>query len=388
MYRNWSNLGRFARRSLLAANDSPYRLTAKRAGLLAAFCALYGCIEIATDLGWRLDDLLAPGYRAEKVEAPVFIIGNPRSGTTLLHRLLAQDTGTFTTMRLLEILFAPTVTQQRLLRALCSLDGRLGSPCRHIVEHLDARADRGNVLHSARLLAPEEDQFVMLHPWAGLGVWHISGMLEEAGPYTHFDTAVPEAEQARIMAFYTGAVRRHVHAHRRQGGESRHYLAKNPAASPKVAALCKAFPDARFVTLVRNPLQMIPSMISTLDMTWRILGSPPRRYAGRDYVLEMARHWYSYPLEKLADLPADRRAIVTFDRLAHAADEVVLDLYQRFGLSASPVFRHTVAREAAAARSYTSNHVYDLDEMGLSRERILDAFADVFDRFGFAKDIC
>jgi len=384
VYRNWANFRRFIRRSLFAPREAPYRLTLKRAVALLSFCGLYTVTEIAASLGFLLDDVFAPAYRQTRVDAPVFIIGNPRSGTTLLHRLLAQDTETFTTMRLLDILFAPSVTQQRFARGLARLDAALGGPIRRTIGHLDAAAARGNVLHSARLLAPEEDQFLMVHPWAGLAVWHFSGVLEEASPYTRFDTAVPPGDKTSIMGFYASAVRRHLHAHQLGGGHTHHYLAKNPAASPMVASLCEVFPDARFIYLVRNPLQMIPSMISTLDLTWQLLGSPPRRYAGRDYVLEMAKHWYTYPLERLAELPSDRRFIVTFDELTRHADTTVTRIYERFGLRLSAAFERTLAHEAAAARTYRSSHRYDLDAMGLTRDQIQRDFAAVFERFGFS----
>jgi hypothetical protein len=38
-----------------------------------------------------LDLVLFPRYRRAKIEAPVFIIANPRSGTTFLHRIMCLD---------------------------------------------------------------------------------------------------------------------------------------------------------------------------------------------------------------------------------------------------------------------------------------------------------
>ena len=38
-----------------------------------------------------LDEVFFIGYRKTKVEKPVFIISNPRSGTTYLHRLMTLD---------------------------------------------------------------------------------------------------------------------------------------------------------------------------------------------------------------------------------------------------------------------------------------------------------
>jgi len=48
-------------------------------------------------LGWRLrlveDRKRYPGIADERIEAPVIVIGFPRSGTTLLHALLAEAPG-------------------------------------------------------------------------------------------------------------------------------------------------------------------------------------------------------------------------------------------------------------------------------------------------------
>ena len=48
-------------------------------------------------LGWRLrlveDRKRYPGIGDERIEAPLIVIGFPRSGTTLLHALLAADPG-------------------------------------------------------------------------------------------------------------------------------------------------------------------------------------------------------------------------------------------------------------------------------------------------------
>jgi hypothetical protein len=40
---------------------------------------------------WLVDEVLYRGYRKVEVEAPVFIAGQPRSGTTFLHRTMSAD---------------------------------------------------------------------------------------------------------------------------------------------------------------------------------------------------------------------------------------------------------------------------------------------------------
>lgn len=49
---------------------------------------LFGCL-------WLLDDVLFPGYRSVKIEKPVFIIGDARTGTTQYVQILARDTKNF-----------------------------------------------------------------------------------------------------------------------------------------------------------------------------------------------------------------------------------------------------------------------------------------------------
>ncbi len=58
----------------------------------------------------------------QEIEAPVFIIGNFRSGSTLLQRLLAKDEEHLTAMTTLEIYIAPSITQRVFWKAAGKVD--------------------------------------------------------------------------------------------------------------------------------------------------------------------------------------------------------------------------------------------------------------------------
>jgi hypothetical protein len=160
-------------------------------------------------------------------------------------------------------------------------------------------------------------------------------------------------------------------------------LSKNPSASPKVDALYTSFPGARIIYLARSPLEVIPSYISLLDYAWGVVGDPVQPYGARDFVLEMARHWYSYPLERLERAPEASYAVVNFEDLVRDAERTVADIYDRFGFEMTPAFAQVLREEAETARSHTSRHEYRLEEMGLTREQIVADFGDIFERFGF-----
>lgn len=362
--------------------------TPRRAAVAAAYLAVVPPLELLTWCALSLDELLYRGYRRRRVAAPLFITGNPRSGTTFLHRLLTKDRERFTTMRMWEILFAPSITQRRAARALARLDRGLGRPLGRRSQQVEHGWAERNVMHRVSLFAPEEDDYLLLHIWSALTIGLSAGLLDEARPYTYFDAAVPARDRARIMKFYRRCIERHLEARARGrgAGAGRRYLAKNPALCPKLGSLLEAFPDARIVYLVRNPLEVVPSYLSMMRFSWRAVGVPRgREDALRDYVLEMAAHWYRYPLERLARLPRERYAIVRYDDLTRDPRRAVEDLYRHFGLNIDAAFARELDAEAARASRYRSRHEYDLESLGLTRERILAEFDDVFERFDFPR---
>ena len=70
-----------------------------------------------------LDGILFPGLRRVKVEAPIFMVGHARSGTTLTHRLMSQDTGRFSSFLLYECYF-PSLLEKKLIRLGIVFDRR------------------------------------------------------------------------------------------------------------------------------------------------------------------------------------------------------------------------------------------------------------------------
>ncbi len=373
---------RFLRRWFFGLEWTPRR------ALVACAFLLFVPLELIVHAALGADALLYPRYRRRAVHEPVFITGNPRSGTTFLHRLLAEDTTRFSTMRMWEILFAPAIVQRRIVRGLARLERGLGAPVARIWQRVERRWAAINVMHRVSLAAPEEDDYLLLHAWAALTAGLSAGLLDEARPYTFFDKAMPASERTRIMRFYRRCVQRHLEAEARSrgargGAAARQYLAKNPALCPKLGSVLEEFPDARIVYLVRNPLEAIPSYVSMMDYSWRAVGIAGRRDALREYLLEMAAHWYRYPLELLAGAPAERYIIVRYDDLVHDPEGTVRGIYDHFGWVMDEGFAALLQAEAGRARRFRSRHDYALEQLGLSRAHILAEFEDVIERFGF-----
>ena len=99
--------------SLTRTENTPARLTPRRIAILLFFFPVFTILKLSSWLGFAWDDLFYKEYQQQKLAQPVFIIGNPRSGTTFLHRLMARDERNFSYIRMWEVIFAPSVSQRK-----------------------------------------------------------------------------------------------------------------------------------------------------------------------------------------------------------------------------------------------------------------------------------
>jgi len=379
---NFQGLGRFLQRSIFQSKGTNYRLTAKRLGVLLLALVIYIPVEIMIWMGLGLDRLFFPGFKKVNVQAPIFIIGNPRSGTTFLHRLLSRDEGHFASMTTWEILLAPAVSTRKFIWAAAKLIRLLGIPIRSLIRRWEREWQENNVVHKVRLRGPEEDEYLWVHIFSTLKIWSFAAMVEEAEPYIYYDQQMDPVQKGRMMAFYHAALQRHLCS---RDAQEEIYLAKNPNFSPMVRTLLDQYPDARFIYLVRSPLQAVPSHLSLKEKEWQLLGSPLEPYAAREFILEESLHWYTYPLDELEKLPEDQWIVLEFEKLVGDARTAVREIYRRFDLALSESFNRILQEEARKARQHESEHEYSLSEMGLSEERLKECFAEVFKRFDFQR---
>jgi len=376
---NFRLFWRMAYRSFFHTRGTHGELKGKRLKFVLLFYTLWPAYTLLTWFFFLLDDLLFPRYKHQPIHKPLFIIGNFRSGSTFLQRLLARDGGVFTSLRVADIFFAPSVTQKKLLGWLNRLDAALGHPLKRLLTGIDRRSLGQVRIHRISLFQPEEDENLLLHAWSSFFVVFLFPFLDEMPPYQFFDDAIPASERRRIMAFYRSCIQRHLYA---TGGKL-HLVAKNPIFSAKIETLVETFPEARIVYLVRNPLDMLPSTLSWFSYAWHVFTTPLEKYPYRQEILEMTQYWYRHPLAYLDAHPAPERLILTYDDLIHDPERVIRDLYRRFGYPARKGLEKIVVEAVADARAHQSDHVYSYEEMGFTRQKIVEAFADIFERFGF-----
>ena len=384
--------------SVFKTRNTNARLTPKRVRVLALFSILFPFFWSFGMFCLLLDHLLFGGFRRQEIKKPVFILGNFRSGSTLLHRLLSRDSYNFITIKSWEIYAAPSISQRKFFRGLKLFERLFGSPFLNRLKSWEERELKQIKIHRTGIWEPEEDEGLFLYIWYSLFVWFFFPDALESARIHHFDEAYSGPVKRRFMRFYRACIKRHLYAHLPSKARppkrcpskrrpSKLYLTKNPSLTGRVDALLTHFPDAKIIYLVRNPLDTVSSQMGWFSFTWHYFADPVERYPFQKLLLDMAHHWYHYPPKRLEQEPEERYAVVTFDQLTQNLEEVVTDIYHRFDLELTDAFRAIIHEAGEHSRAYSSKHSHALQYAGLDPERIIEEFEDIFDRYGFRKDI-
>ena len=353
------------------SKGTPGRLTPKRFLILTFIFLFYPLWRFSIRIAYLLDNIFYPDYHRQEVKQPIFIVGNFRSGTTFLHRLLTKDSNA-TSMTSWEIYVAPSIVGRKILHWGMKLNYAIGNPAQRVIDIFDRSMAEYSYMHKIGLNEAEEDGHVLFHIWSTYDLLAFFPFPKLVKKYIYYDEQVPAEERERDMRYYQEVLRKHVFAH---GGKR--LISKNPSYSPKVKTLHEKFPDAKFINLVRNPLQVIPSSISMFSNHCQTYGEPETRYSLQETVIEHTKYWYLYPHRYLKHLPPEQYIRIRYKDLVSDPKGTVEKIYKQFGFEISPEFGQVLQEESEREKSYHSKHRYSLKEMGLNIKRIRREFANI-----------
>ena len=356
------------------------RLNPRRAWVWLCYAFAFFSIRGVLGMARRIDDLLWPDIAEQEIAQPVFIFGNARSGTTLLHRLMSRDEEHFASMKLYQSTFS-AVSVRRSVEALERLDRRVpGRPLRRGVDLINRVVFSGwQGIHEMGIDQAEEDEAVFALCLMSPSVVLLLPYLDELRGLTSFDE-LPAEDRRGFMDFYADTLRRHLYA----SGGQRAFLNKNALFAPRVRTMFERFPDARFVYLVRHPFDAIPSFLSMFHSKWAThspeigTNSPEARALAR-----LSIDYYRYALDCRKLIPDDQFITLRYDDLVADPRDTIESLYRRMGLALSPAFRARLEAELIGQRKFASGHGYSLEQFGLSEEEVFGELKDIFAEFGF-----
>ena len=311
-----------------------------------------------------------PRIESERIEAPVFIIGLPRTGTTHLHGLISQDAAN---------------------RAPFTWEVMYPAASRSPAGIARARSQTGARLEWADRLAPE---FMRIHPIAPdlpqeciaiTAQVFMSIQFHTTHDVTSYQDWFESAPQRLAFDFHHRFLQ-HLQAKGGnaaiRGGGAR-WVLKAPGHLFALEGLLERYPDARIIHTHRDPLRVMASMASHATVL-------RRAFSDRADPLKIAADWvdrWARALDKFLAVrdraPAAQFLDIDFDAIERDSLGAVERVYDFLGWPLTSEAR-TAMRNFLAANPKNKHgvHSYTLEQFGLSRATETARFRSYCERFG------
>jgi hypothetical protein len=305
------------------------------------------------------EERAAPAIVARPVQAPVFITGLPRSGTTFLHSLLAEDPGNLVP-RYWQTVFPypePGVPDRR-------------------VELVDRQ------LRMFARLAPD---FPLVHPVTATSPQECSEITAHVFRSLRFDTthAVPSYRAWLDAAGHEEAYRFHKRflQHLQHQSGPGQWVLKCPDHVFAMPAIRAVYPDARFVFVHRDPTKVLASVTRLTEILRRpFTRHLDRRLLGR----QESDRWAAGAALLMQEAEADNAGMIFHVRHTDLVGDprgTVTALYQHFGMTLAPEAETRIARAIDVAARAEHGHRYRMEDFGLDPEAERQRFADYIAHF-------
>lgn len=301
-----------------------------------------------------------PGVVDEVVEAPVFVAGAPRTGTTILHALLVEDPALRAPLgwELLRPLPPPTGEEDGRV-ALAEAELRMlarVTPSMDAIHEYGARNAKECL--SAMSFELQSEEFTARYHVPSYVAWLQASDMRPA--YERHKLVL------QLLQRRTGAAR---------------WVLKSPVHLHSVPTLLAVYPDARLAFTHRDPMAVLASASSLVaNLRWVHSDHPDLAEVGR-YHADL----FTRSLDRLVDqeLPAGRVHHGHYADFLERPLETVRAVYEALDLDWSDELeRRMAAHLAARPQGRHGEHRYDFDDLGLDRGAVADGLARYVEHFG------
>lgn len=351
----------FVRALQLALSERPIHV--RRALYLIVFTFLYLAFVGLVLIVRKLDQWFWPGVKETPIVAPVFIIAPPRSGTSFLQKIMTRDETRFVFWKMYQTIL-PTVLTEKLIAGMLGIDRALGRPLSRLLGWCEKQWFGGwDNLHTMRLDAPEEDGALYLYAFACEAIYMLFPYVDELWELGFPDT-LPLADRRALLRYYRTCLQRLVFA----GGQGKTLLIKSTNSCGAVEAILEEFPDARFITIMRDPATSITSSISLMMPAIKAHSpeTPSDGPLSKSYA-RLSVEWYKYLNDFKARLPAEQIYTVDYRNLVRDPKATVEEIYRHFDWTVSEAFSESLQKQKDAQKEFKSGHRYSLEEFGVDR---------------------
>lgn len=307
-----------------------------------------------------------PEVAAEEIRSPVFVTGVPRSGTTLLFGLLAQDADHRVPM--LWETAAPCPPPEE---ATYDSDPRIAMVTSHL-HTIDGLNPKVLAVHPIAAQLPQE--------CIGIFAMHFMSYLYYCGlPIRSYNDWLDEQDQTDTYHWHR-IVLQHLQSRHRKP----RWALKAPSHMEFMAPLFATYPDALVISMHRSPVEVVTSHASLHWHLWeQSLGHVDSRAVGPE-VADMLERWLRRFVDWRERNPERARQIVdvVYDELVARPVATVRSIYERFGLQVSPAFEgRMLAFLEEHRQDRHGRHRYEPADFGLAPAALAGRFSFYTDRY-------
>ncbi|HPM76002.1 MAG TPA: sulfotransferase [bacterium] len=325
-----------------------------------------------------LDLLLYSEFQTLSLDRPVFILGNPRGGTTFLHRFLL-NTDRLCAFELWEMLF-PAITARKLF-------GRLV----HRLAPLSPARYHSSDAHETSLRDVEtDDAMAFFHfvdggfLWSYFLAWDDTWGSTQSKSYFELDDE-PESKKNRLFDYLEGCWRRNMAAKNKD-----RIIVKSSIFTMRVKTLLQRYPDCKIIYVVRDPLETLPSGMSlltgVLEQSYDMFNTTRKedlaRYLENLYQGSCYMYRAFYDLKKQGAVPLENFIVVPYPKLMNEFENTMKEVVEFLEIEPDPEFFEKVRQQAEKQKGYQSKHAYSLEKFGLDEQRIRQDLAFVYEEYG------
>jgi hypothetical protein len=297
-------------------------------------------------------------------EAPVFIVGHWRTGTTLLHELLILDErhnfpNTFECLCPHHFLW----TERLLTRVFWWM-----MPAHRPMDNMAAGWDK-----------PQEEEFALCMLGAPSPYLTIAFPNRPPQDQKAFDVdRLPRREREQWKRIFLRFLRRLTFK------DPRRLILKAPTHSCRIPVLLEMFPDARFVHIVRDPYVVFASTVNLWRSLYATHGMQVPNFIGlEEYVFMTFTHLYERLEAGKRLVRPDRFFEVRYEDLIEDPLGHLRRLYHRLGLGDFAMVLPRIERYLAEHAGYQTNRYKPLDPE--LQDEITRRWGEVIRRYGYER---
>lgn len=319
-----------------------------------------------------LDYILVPEFEKAKVKKPIFIMGVNRSGTTFFHKLIS-DSNQFSTSTTLDLII-PSLSLRKILSFIT-----------YTLKYFKIdQIEKKNKGHQVKLDNVEEDEMLLfIHKLDSLWVSnHLIPWLKFDVKTKNFikhvyrDNSKNDNRNMRSMLFCKDFFQRQAFLNK-----NKPYLSKSNPFIFKIDSILKVFPDARFIFLVRDPLETIPSYFSLQEKVkfGNLLTDKELGLLRKETYLEIIE-WYKETEKVKSRLNKKQFMVLTYPQIKNDLQNSVRSFYRFINAKMTKKFENEVAK--FSKKKYVKKHQNkSIEDYGFTKKQILDDFDFVYQEY-------